>query len=168
MFAGERCADVALAVREQHAQWMGKALDQAHRCPESDVPIGAVVILDGQVVGAACNRREADADPTAHAEVLALRQAGQALGTWRLDGAVLVVTVEPCAMCAGAAMNARVGTIVFGAHEPKTGAVGSVWDLPRDRAAHPIPQVYPGVRADECRAVLDDFFADLRLPGSEE
>ena len=159
---------MALAVREQHAQWMGKALDQAHRCPESDVPIGAVVILDGQVVGAACNRREADADPTAHAEVLALRQAGQALGTWRLDGAVLVVTVEPCAMCAGAAMNARVGTIVFGAHEPKTGAVGSVWDLPRDRGAHPIPQVYPGVRADECRAVLDDFFADLRLPGSEE
>lgn len=153
---------MALAVREQHAEWMGLALEQARSCPEADIPIGAVVVLDGRVIGAAGNRREADSDPTAHAEVHALREAGRTLGTWRLDEAELVVTVEPCAMCAGAAMNARIKTIVFGVHEPKTGAVGSVWDLPRDRAAHPIPEVYPGVRAEECGAVLDGFFRRLR------
>lgn len=129
----------------------------------ADVPVGAVVVApDGRVLGAGFNRREVDHDPTAHAEVVALRAAGRALGTWRLPGTALVVSLEPCAMCAGAAVAARVDSIVFGAFDDKAGACGSVWDLPRDRGSLHRPEVYAGVLAEECRRLLHEFFAGRR------
>ncbi|MFA7266533.1 MAG: tRNA adenosine(34) deaminase TadA [Candidatus Nanopelagicales bacterium] len=128
-----------------------------------DVPVGALVIDPaGAVVGRGMNRREADSDPTAHAEVVALREAAQALANWRLDGCTLVVTLEPCAMCAGAAMQSRVSRIVFGAFDDKAGAVGSLWDVVRDRRLYHRPEVTSGVLADECRELLTNFFADHR------
>ena len=126
-----------------------------------DVPIGAVVYApDGTELAAAHNAREASGDPTAHAELLALRSAAAASDDgWRLDGCTLVVTVEPCTMCAGAITLARISTVVFGAWEPKTGAVGSLWDVLRDRRLSHRPEVYAGVLADESAALLRDFFA---------
>lgn len=130
----------------------------------ADVPIGAVVIgPDGEVLAEACNAREALGDPTAHAEILALRAAAARLGDgWRLTGCTLAVTVEPCTMCAGALVLARVARVVFGAWEPRTGAVGSLWDVVRDRRLTHRPEVVGGVLADECAAVLDAFFATHR------
>jgi tRNA(adenine34) deaminase len=130
----------------------------------ADVPIGAVVIgPDGEVLAEACNAREALGDPTAHAEILALRAAAARLGDgWRLTGCTLAVTVEPCTMCAGALVLARVARVVFGAWEPRTGAVGSLWDVVRDRRLTHRPEVVAGVLADECAAVLDAFFATHR------
>jgi len=128
-----------------------------------DVPIGAVVVDSaGVVIGRGRNRREADADPTAHAEVLALREAALARGEWRLDGCTLVVTLEPCTMCAGAAVLARVDRLVFGAHDPKAGAVGSLWDVVRDRRLNHRPEVVGGVLDLECGDLLREFFADHR------
>jgi tRNA(adenine34) deaminase len=129
-----------------------------------DVPVGALVVApDGAVLAEACNAREALGDPTAHAEVLALRQAATRFGDgWRLAGCTLVVTVEPCTMCAGALVLARVARVVFGAWEPKTGAVGSLWDVVRDRRLTHRPEVVGGVLADECAALLDAFFATRR------
>ena len=125
----------------------------------SDVPIGAVVVdPDGTVVGTGRNRREADDDPTAHAEVVALRQAAAARGEWRLAGCTLVVTLEPCTMCAGAVVLSRVDRLVFGAFDPKAGAVGSLWDVVRDRRLNHRPEVVSGVLADECGRLLVDFF----------
>ncbi|MGH3787355.1 MAG: nucleoside deaminase [Pseudonocardiaceae bacterium] len=134
-----------------------------------DVPIGAVLVdADGIELSVACNAREALGDPTAHAELLALRagaarlrDTGRATG-WRLSGCTLAVTVEPCTMCAGALVAARVDRLVFGAWEPKTGAVGSLWDVVRDRRLSHRPQVLGGVLADECAALLTGFFADHR------
>jgi tRNA(adenine34) deaminase len=124
-----------------------------------DVPIGAVIVgADGDVISRGRNAREARADPTAHAEVLALRAAADALGSWRLDGCTLVVTLEPCAMCAGAAVLARVERLVYGAADPKAGAVGSLWDLVRDRRLNHRPEVVSGVLANECAALLREFF----------
>jgi tRNA(adenine34) deaminase len=129
-----------------------------------DVPIGAVVVDgSGTVVGRGRNVREAEHDPTGHAEVVALREAGQSVGSWRLTGCTLVVTLEPCAMCAGAAVLARVDRIVFGAFDPKAGACGSVWDLPRDRRALHRLEVVAGVLADESSRTLLDFFGPHRL-----
>ena len=129
----------------------------------SDVPVGAVVLgPDGRVLARGGNQREATADPTAHAEVVALRAASSALGTWRLSGCTLVVTLEPCAMCAGALVLARVDRLVYGAADPKAGAVGSLWDLVRDRRVNHRPEVVAGVLADECGALLRDFFAAQR------
>jgi tRNA(adenine34) deaminase len=129
-----------------------------------DVPIGAVVIgPDGTELASACNAREALGDPTAHAELLALRAAAAALGDgWRLTGCTLAVTVEPCTMCAGALVLSRVARVVFGAWEPRTGAVGSLWDVVRDRRLTHRPEVVGGVLADECAALLDEFFAAHR------
>ncbi len=128
-----------------------------------DVPIGAVVVDSaGVVLGRGRNRREADADPTAHAEVLALREAAAARGEWRLEGCTLVVTLEPCTMCAGAAVLARVDRLVFGAHDPKAGAVGSLWDVVRDRRLNHRPEVVGGVLEDECGDLLRQFFAGHR------
>jgi tRNA(adenine34) deaminase len=128
-----------------------------------DVPVGAVVLDDqGTVVGRGHNAREADADPTAHAELVALRTAATALGRWRLSGCTLVVTLEPCPMCAGALVQARVDGLVFGAYDEKAGAAGSVWDLVRDRRLNHRPSVTGGVLAEECGAVLRDFFAGKR------
>lgn len=129
-----------------------------------DVPIGAVVVdADGVELARAANAREALGDPTAHAEILALRTAALAHGDgWRLEGATLAVTVEPCTMCAGALVMARVARVVFGVWEPKTGAVGSLWDVVRDRRLTHRPQVRGGVLAQDCAALLDAFFARHR------
>ncbi len=128
-----------------------------------DVPIGAVLLdADGVVVAAAGNEREQHHDPTAHAEVLVLRRRGEQLGTWRLDGHTLVVTLEPCTMCAGASVLARVERIVFGAYDPKAGAVASLWDVVRDPRLNHRPQVVGGILADECGELLRAYFADLR------
>jgi tRNA(adenine34) deaminase len=125
----------------------------------ADIPVGAVVVgPDGAEVGAGRNERELTGDPTAHAEVVALRRAAAATGSWRLDGCSLVVTLEPCTMCAGALVLARVSTLVFGAWEPKTGAVGSLWDVVRDRRLNHRPEVYPGVLEAECAKLLRGFF----------
>src|SRR5690348_15502219 len=132
--------------------------------PSGDVPVGAVVYgPDGQELATGHNRREATGDPTAHAEVVALRAAAAVLGSWRLSGCTLVVTLEPCTMCAGALVLARVARLVFGAWEPKTGAVGSLWDVVRDRRLNHRPEVYPGVLETECAAPMEAFFASQRL-----
>jgi len=144
---------------------MEAALAQAVLAEASgDVPIGAVVFDSaGVVLGAACNERELTQDPTAHAEVLALRRAAAARGSWRLDDCTLVVTLEPCSMCAGAVVLSRVARLVFGAWDPKAGAVGSLWDLVRDRRLNHRPEVVGGIREVECGALLDRFFAQRRL-----
>ncbi len=143
---------------------MRVALEEAHACLASgDVPVGAVVLDPaGQVVGRGRNVREERCDPTGHAEMVALRQAAAAAGTWRLAEHTLVVTLEPCAMCAGALVAARVGAVAFGAWDPKAGACGSVWDLVRDRLALHRAQVIGSVLEPECAAILRDFFADRR------
>jgi tRNA(adenine34) deaminase len=124
-----------------------------------DVPVGAVVYApDGAELAIGRNERELTRDPTAHAEVVALRGAAARVGSWRLDGCTLVVTLEPCTMCAGALVLARISTLVFGAWEPKTGAVGSLWDVVRDRRLNHRPEVYGGVLSAECAAVLRAFF----------
>ena len=128
-----------------------------------DVPIGAVVVdASGEVVGAGHNVRERDGDPTGHAEVVALRAAAASVGEWRLGGCTLVVTLEPCTMCAGAAVLARVDRIVFGAYDEKAGAVGSLWDVVRDRRLNHRPEVVSGVLADESTTLLDEFFRSQR------
>ncbi|MGH3824972.1 MAG: tRNA adenosine(34) deaminase TadA [Pseudonocardiaceae bacterium] len=129
-----------------------------------DIPVGAVLVdADGVELAAACNAREATGDPTAHAEVLTLRAGSARLGGWRLSGCTLAVTVEPCTMCAGALVAARVHRLVFGAWEPKTGAVGSLWDVVRDRRLNHRLEVVGGVLADECAALLTGFMR-LRRP----
>jgi tRNA(adenine34) deaminase len=144
---------------------MRAALDEARRAQESgDVPIGAIVLdPGGSVVGRGHNVRERDGDPTGHAELIAIRRAAQALGEWRLAGCTLVVTLEPCTMCAGAVVLSRLERLVFGAYDTKAGAVGSLWDVVRDRRLNHRPEVVGGVLAEECSALLDDFFAHQRL-----
>jgi tRNA(adenine34) deaminase len=129
-----------------------------------DVPIGAVIVsADGELLAREHNRREALRDPTAHAEILALRAAAAGYGDgWRLEGCTLAVTVEPCTMCAGALVQARIARLVFGGWEPRTGAVGSLWDVVRDRRLNHRPEVVGGVLAEECAALLEDFFAEQR------
>jgi tRNA(adenine34) deaminase len=131
--------------------------------PTGDVPVGAVVFdPDGVELASGRNERERVGDPTAHAEIIALRRAAMSRGEWRLDGCTLVVTLEPCTMCAGALVLARVATLVFGAWEPKTGAVGSLWDVVRDPRLNHRPQVYGGVLEAECGDLIRDFFVDKR------
>lgn len=133
------------------------------RQPGLEMPIGAVVIDPlGEVVGTGVNRREADDDPTAHAEILALRQAGRALGDWRLIGCTLAVTLEPCTMCAGATVLARVHRLVFGAYDDKAGAVGGLWDVIRDPRLNHDVEVVAGVREQECSDLLAEFFRRRR------
>lgn len=143
---------------------MDLALSEAALTAASgDVPIGAVVLdTDGRVIGTGRNRREECGDPTAHAEVLALREAAAHRGEWRLEGCTLVVTLEPCAMCAGAVVLARVPTVVFGAWDPKAGACGSVFDIVRNPRLNHWVEVTGGVREDECAALLREFFRTHR------
>lgn len=143
---------------------MREALAEAEQAPSTgDVPIGAVIVDDaGRILARGRNIREAQADPAGHAEIVALRAAARARGSWRLDGCTLVVTLEPCAMCAGAAVLARVDRIVFGAFDPKAGAVGSLWDIPRDQRLNHRPEVVPGVLSAEAAALLEYFFASAR------
>jgi len=151
--------------RVQFDELMGVALDEARAAGEhGDVPIGAVVarIDTGEVVARRHNQREQDADPTAHAEILALRDAARAAGSWRLDGHTLLVTLEPCPMCAGAVVAARLGLVAFGAADPKAGALGSLYNLAADPRLNHEVTVVDRVRADECAALLTAFFADRR------
>jgi tRNA(adenine34) deaminase len=149
-------------VQREWARLMAMALDEAG-ADGTDVPVGALVIdAEGNILGRGHNEREADADPTAHAEIVAIRQAGRARGEWRLAGCTLVVTLEPCTMCAGAIVLARLERLVFGAYDEKAGAVGSLWDVVRDRRLNHRPEVIGGVMADEASARLRDFFTGRR------
>jgi tRNA(adenine34) deaminase len=143
---------------------MRRALELAASAPATgDVPIGAVVVdAEGAIVGEGVNVRERDGDPTGHAEVIALRAASARLGEWRLTGCTLVVTLEPCTMCAGATVLSRVERLVFGAYDEKAGAAGSLWDVVRDRRLNHRPEVIGGVLADESAALIDAFFRDQR------
>ena len=154
-----------IPVSDEEAALMGRALQEAERAAVAgEIPVGAIVVgPDGRVLAAAHNSRETGHDPTGHAEVLAIRRAAEVLGDRMLAGCTLVVTLEPCAMCAGAILAARVPRVVFGAWDEKAGAAGSVYDLLRDgRLPHPVPEVIAGVRARECRALLRRFFGELR------
>ncbi len=143
---------------------MRLALAEARRAGGIDVPVGAVVLdAAGTVIAKACNRREADSDPTAHAELVAMRAAARVMGNWRLTGCTLVVTLEPCTMCAGATTLARLDRLVYGATDPKAGAVGSLWDVVRDRRLNHHPEIVGGVLAADCGALLRDFFAARRM-----
>jgi tRNA(adenine34) deaminase len=148
---------------------MGLALDlAAGAAAVGDVPVGAVVVSPaGEVLGAGCNVREAEGDPTGHAEIVAMRAAARHTGSWRLEDCTLVVTLEPCPMCAGALTLSRISRVVLGARDPKLGACGSVWDLVRDRRANHRVEVIGGVREAECSQLLLDFFATHRevVPG---
>jgi tRNA(adenine34) deaminase len=154
-----------VSLNSRHESWMRRALAVAAGSVSSsiDVPVGAVVYDEAGVeIAAGRNERELTGDPTAHAEILALRRAADVVGAWRLPGCTLVVTLEPCTMCAGALVLARISTLVFGAWEPKTGAVGSLWDVVRDRRLNHRPEVYAGVLEDECGAMLRDYFQQYR------
>ena len=142
---------------------MGMAIERAREAEgQGDVPIGAVLARDGAPLSAAGNERELRGDPTAHAEILAIRAAAEALGGWRLPGTTLYVTLEPCAMCAGAIVLARIPEVVFGAPDPKAGAAGSVLDVLAEPALNHRPLVRAGVREEECTALLREFFAARR------
>ncbi|ALV47787.1 cytidine deaminase [Arthrobacter alpinus] len=143
---------------------MGLALSEAQRALlTADVPIGAVVLgPSGEILGLGRNEREALGDPTAHAEIVAIREAAEKLGEWRLSDCTLVVTLEPCTMCAGAIVLARIPRVVFGAWDEKAGAAGSVFDVLRERRLNHWVEVFPGVREEECAALLKDFFGSHR------
>jgi tRNA(adenine34) deaminase len=142
---------------------MGLALDEAAAAVRhGDVPVGAVVLRDGEVIAQRHNERERTGDPSAHAEVLALRDAAEVAGTWHLEGTTLVVTLEPCPMCAGALVGARVDQVVFGAADPKAGACGSLYNLCADPRLNHEVEVVAGVRSDEAAALLTDFFGERR------
>jgi tRNA(adenine34) deaminase len=146
-----------------HEQAMEVALAQARQAERhGDVPIGAAIYRDGELLAQAGNERELRKDPTAHAEVLAIRAASELLGGWRLPGTTLYVTLEPCAMCAGAIVLARIPTVIFGAPDPKAGAAGSVLDVLAEPALNHRPQVVGGVREEECAAILREFFGSRR------
>jgi tRNA(adenine34) deaminase len=148
------------ATHGNYEQWMQAALHQATAAlAHDDVPVGAIVVRNGEVIAARHNERELSGDPTAHAEILALRDAARHVGHWRLDDCTLVVTLEPCAMCAGAIVNARVGHLVYGAADPKAGAAGSVFDLVDTEVLnHRTPRT-TGIAAEQCGQILKDFFA---------
>jgi tRNA(adenine34) deaminase len=154
-------------VHERYVEAMRQAIEEATHAPATgDVPVGAVVLgPTGHVIGCGHNEREARADPTAHAEMIALRQAAEAFGEWRLRGCTLVVTLEPCTMCAGALVQARIDRLIFGAVDDKAGAVGSLWDVVRDRRLNHRPEVIGGVLAAECSELLIKFFRDHRVVG---
>ena len=146
-----------------HKIWMSRALDEARLAVDhGDVPVGAVVVADGEVIATGHNRREVDGDPTAHAELLAVRAAARTLGSWRLDGCALYVTLEPCTMCAGALVLARLPELIYGAADPKAGAAGSLYDLVREPRLNHRVDVVDGVLADECGEILTTFFRAAR------
>ena len=160
--------------RPSDEYWMRRAIEEARHCvlphpsslishPSQDVPIGAICVRDGEIIGRGHNRRELDGDPTAHAEVLALREAAQTIGSWRLDGVTLYVTLEPCPMCAGALWLSRVDRLLFGAWDEKAGACGSLFDIPRDPRLNHRLQVRGGVLEEECKTLLKEFFQQRRI-----
>ena len=144
-------------------EYMRIALEEAQRAAaENEIPVGAVIVKDGQVIAAAHNRREADHDPTAHAEMLCMREAAKALGDWRLRGCTLYVTLEPCPMCAGAMVMSQLSDCIYGAADEKQGCCGSVYDLPSDPALAGQTKWQSGVMAEECGQMMRDFFAKRR------
>lgn len=148
--------------------YMRVALEEAHVAGSlGEVPIGAVVVCEGEIVARGSNRREIDADPTAHAELMAVREASRVLGRWRLEGCTVYVTLEPCPMCAGALHAARVDRCVYGAVDPKAGALGTLYDIASDGRLNHRYDVTSGVLADESATLLKEFFADLRARGRE-
>jgi len=149
--------------KEQHEQFMEHALALAEQAAQrGEVPVGALVVIDEQIVGEGFNRRECDQDPTAHAEMFALKQAAEHVGSWRLCGATLYVTLEPCPMCAGAIVNSRVDHLVYGCPDPKAGAVRSLYCLCEDPRLNHRVEVVRGVQQQRCSEMLSDFFAKLR------
>ncbi|NLT16706.1 MAG: nucleoside deaminase [Clostridiales bacterium] len=149
--------------------FMKEALAEAKKAMDKgEIPVGAVVVLGGEVIGRGHNLREATGDPTAHAEMLALREAARAIGHWRLIGCTLYVTLEPCPMCAGAVINGRVGRVCFGAFDPKAGCCGTLYDLTGERKFNHHPDVAGGVLNDECAALLKEFFSKRRAAQKEE
>jgi tRNA(adenine34) deaminase len=153
---------------QSHESFMREALDQARTAASiGEVPIGAVVVCDGAVIASASNRREIDADPTAHAEMIAIREAASVLGRWRLEGCTVYVTLEPCPMCAGALHAARIDRCVYGAVDPKAGALGTLYDIASDVRLNHRYEVVSGVLAEESAALLREFFAGLRARGRE-
>jgi len=148
---------------EQNERWMKVAVDQAEIAAENgDVPIGAVIIYKGQIIGKAYNQREQLNDPTAHAEIIALTQAAEFVGGWRLDGCTIYVTLEPCPMCAGALVLARMDRLVYGCDDPKTGAVKSLFNIVQDNRLNHQLEVSSGVLAEECSKLLQKFFGRRR------
>jgi tRNA(adenine34) deaminase len=151
----------------EHRLWMSHALAQAQLALQTgDVPVGAIVVRDGVVIAAAANQREADQDPTAHAELLAVRQAATVLGSWRLEGCALYVTLEPCTMCAGALVLARLPLLVYGAADPKAGAAGSLYNLVQEPRLNHHVEVVGGILATDCGRLLTRFFQARRARGS--
>ena len=146
-----------------HKKFMLEALAEAKLALDiGEVPIGAVVVLDGQIIGRGHNRREFGNDPTAHAEIIAIREAAKHLGKWRLTNATLYVTLEPCPMCAGAIVNSRLQRLVFGAYDPKAGAATSLMNLVQDKRLNHFVEVYDGICQRECSELLQSFFRELR------
>lgn len=143
--------------------WMGKALAEAHKAAaRAEVPIGAVLVKDGRIIGRGFNQREGKNDPSAHAEMIAIRQAARRQAAWRLTGTALYVTLEPCPMCMGAILLARIERLVFGCFDPKGGAAGSLYDLTGDHRFNHRVATTSGIRGEECSAILSDFFRELR------
>jgi tRNA(adenine34) deaminase len=150
-------------------QFMAEALRQAIQALDCDeVPVGAVIVRDGRIIGRAHNQRELLHDPTAHAEMIAITQAAEHLGDWRLEGCTLYVTLEPCTMCAGAIVLARLPRLVFGASDPKAGAVGSLYDIPRDTRLNHSVEVTAGILEQECGEILTEFFRRKRSKNGKE
>lgn len=151
-----------------HENFMRQALEQARQAAQLDeVPVGAVIVREGTVLAAAHNERERLQDPTAHAEMIAITQAASALGSWRLEGCTLYVTLEPCPMCAGAIQQARIAQVVYGANDPKAGAVSSLYELLSDARLNHQVEVVAGVLSEECGGMLTDFFARKREQGKK-
>ncbi len=152
-----------MGVAKDDAYWMGIALNAARKAGErKEVPIGAVIVREGKVLGSGYNLRESKQDPAAHAELIAIRRAAQRTGSWRLAGTTMYVTLEPCIMCMGAAILARIDRLVFGCFDPKAGAAGSLYDLSSDGRLNHRFLVESGVREKECSEMLSSFFRDLR------
>lgn len=151
-------------VTDSDVEMMDRAMELARDAARAgEVPVGAIVYRDHEVLGSGCNRRERDHDPTAHAEICALAEAGRTLGGWRLAGCSMVVTLEPCAMCAGAMVNARLARVIYGATDPKAGGCESVFDIPGESRLNHRVEVIRGLRADACGQLLSDFFHARRM-----
>ena len=151
---------------DDNTRYMHYAIREAERAMDAgEVPVGCVIVHEGRIIGKAHNQRETLQDPTAHAEILAITQAANALGSWRLEGAKLYVTLEPCPMCSGAIILARIAEVYFGAHDPKAGTCGTLMNLLEDTRFNHQPLVFPGLLAEECSGLLTGFFRQIRAEG---
>jgi tRNA(adenine34) deaminase len=160
--------DINEHVLQPHDYWMQKALEQARIAfDQKEVPVGAVIVYDGNIIGEGCNQRETLGDPTAHAEMIAITQAAESLGSWRLLDCTLYVTLEPCPMCAGAIIQARIPTVIYGTADPKAGACHSLYNLTSDVRLNHQSVVVGGVMKEDCRGILQEFFAIQRAQGKK-